>query len=304
MEHKLGNLNAVKDVYSRRENIMQYLKQTNGTDINTLSDILISYDFQAGSYIQHYRYFTELRKAFSEEFAGIIDSLGTIDSLLEAGVGEAVSMGNVLKYTKHIPSEIYAFDLSWSRIKYAQTFLRECDIDGVQLFTGDLFCMPLRDHSIDVVYTVHAIEPNGGREREALAELYRVAKKYVVLLEPAYELADEEAKARMRSHGYITELHATAIDMGYTIVDYRLMEVSLNPQNPTGIMIIRKDEKASGTVADSPLCCPITKAPLKKIDSVYYSHESMLAYPLLNDVPCLLPQNAIVATHFNDFINS
>ncbi|CAM5272174.1 Methyltransferase domain-containing protein OS=Lysinibacillus sphaericus OX=1421 GN=LS41612_21290 PE=4 SV=1 [Lysinibacillus sphaericus] len=63
--------------------------------------------------------------------------------------------------------------------------------------------MPLANNSIDLVYTVHALEPNGGKELEALKELYRVASKYVVLVEPYYEGANSEAKERMDRLGYI-----------------------------------------------------------------------------------------------------
>ena len=65
------------------------------------------------------------------------------------------------------------------------------------------------DNAIDVVYTSHSIEPNGGREEEALLELYRIAKKYVVLLEPCYEKASSAARKRMEKHNYITNLFDT-----------------------------------------------------------------------------------------------
>ena len=45
---------------------------------------------------------------------------------------------------------------------------------------GDMFNLPITDDSIDLVYTVHALEPNGGKEKEALKELYRITKKYLM----------------------------------------------------------------------------------------------------------------------------
>lgn len=44
------------------------------------------------------------------------------------------------------------------------------------------------------------------------------------------------------------------------------------------------------------LCCPITKTPLLKLESCYYSKESLLAYPILEGIPCLLNNNAIIST--------
>lgn len=34
----------------------------------------------------------------------------------------------------------------------------------------------------------------------------------------------------------------------------------------------------------------------KQIGNVYYSDESMLAYPIINGVACLTSENAVVAT--------
>ena len=55
------------------------------------------------------------------------------------------------------------------------------------------------------------MEPNGGREKEALLELSRIARKYLVLIEPAYEYASEKGKERMDLHGYVKNLPDVAI---------------------------------------------------------------------------------------------
>jgi len=304
MEEKLKQLKNLKKLYDQRENIIQHLKQNTGEEANSTSDILISYDFQAGSYIQSYYNNRILRDDFASNFAKVINGLGSLDSMLEAGVGEAVMLGNLITRLKQRPKDVYAFDLSWSRIKYGQEFLKSLNVDDVNLFTGDMFCMPFKENAIDLVYTIHAVEPNGGREREALTELYRVAKKYVVLIEPAFELADETAKQRMLSHGYVTNLYGTAKELGYKVIEYRLFEVNLNPLNPVGLMIIQKDDNHAELEEQRDtniLCCPITKTSMELKGAAYYSTEGMLAYPILEQVPCLLPQNAIVATHFNDF---
>lgn len=312
VDHKLKILNELKHRYSKRENIIKYLKSKTGEEQNSISDILISYDLQAGGYITAYHNNRTVRDLFCEELVKVFSELGHISSMLEAGVGEAVSLANLLRRMKRRPRNVYGFDLAWSRIKYGYTFLSDLgidygDYDNLQLFTGDMFSTPFQNNSVDVVFTIHAIEPNGGREKEALTELFRITRKYLVLLEPAYELADEQSKERMLSHGYVTSLYKTAIDLGYDVVEHRLFDVSLNPLNPTGLIIIRKEVTEEEQIVQdrfddfSPLCCPLTHTALYKFESTYYSPESMLAYPILEGVPCLLPQNAIVATHFMDF---
>jgi len=132
------------------------------------------------------------------------------------------------------------------------------------LFMGDLFNIPLADNSIDIVYTSHSLEPNSGREKEALLELMRVTKKYLILLEPAYEFASIKAQKRMEKHGYIKNLHSTAMFLGLNVIEHRLFDVHSNSLNPTGLMIIEKDSK-NNKVVHNPLICPITKIPLELV---------------------------------------
>ena len=50
---KIKQLQKIKEVYANGGNIIQYLKSINGNQsTNTIEDIMISYDFQAGSYIK------------------------------------------------------------------------------------------------------------------------------------------------------------------------------------------------------------------------------------------------------------
>ena len=46
------NLKKIKEIYTNGGNIIEYLKSLKKTRQNDISDILISYDFQAGSYTE------------------------------------------------------------------------------------------------------------------------------------------------------------------------------------------------------------------------------------------------------------
>lgn len=294
---KINLIETIKSLFEKGENIIQYLRDADKRSVNTIEDILISYDFQAGSYVREYYNSKEFKSQYVSALADVINKLGSIESIIEVGVGEATTLGLLPRYLQTKPAEVLGFDLSWSRINFAREFVEEQGLKNTQLFTGDLFEIPLKDSSVDVVYTSHSLEPNGGNEKEALCELYRISRKFLVLLEPSYELAKEEAKARMIKHGYITRLVDTAKDLGYRIVEHRLFELTSNPLNPTGLLIIQvdKDKEQNST----ELVCPVSKTPLASFDgNVLYSTESLLAYPVIKGIPCLLRHNAILATHF------
>ncbi len=121
------------------------------------------------------------------------------------------------------------------------------------------------------------------------------------MLEPAYELATEEAQKRIKEHGYVSDLYGAAKRLGYEVLTYRLFPPFSNPLNPTGLMIIKKGEITKPNQKPA-FSCPVTKSLLQDIENVYFSKDSMLAYPVIQGIPCLLPQNAIIATHFLDVV--
>jgi hypothetical protein len=135
---------------------------------------------------------------------------------------------------------IHGFDLSTARIAKAHQWLAMQQLSDVALSVASLERIPYPDNSFDMVYTPHAIEPNGGREAPILQELYRVANHLLLLLEPCYELASSQAQARMREHGYCRNLAGSAEDLGYRILRHELFPISKNPLNPTGLMLIEK----------------------------------------------------------------
>lgn len=292
---KFKQLQKIKELYSNGENIIQYLKSIGNNEKNTIEDILISYDFQSGSYIQGFSKNKEYLEKYCSALAKLINEIDNVQSIVEVGVGEATTLNMLIKYLKNKPSNILGFDISWSRLKFGQELLKDFNIFNVNLFTANLFEIPFLDNSIDIVYTSHSIEPNGGKEENALKELYRITKKYLILLEPSFEFANEEAKARMKKHGYVTELYSTAKRLNYKIIEHRLFDYSSNPLNPTGLIIIEKKETSSN---NSNLVCPISQTELLKYsESLLYSKESFLAYPIIDEIPCLLKENSILATH-------
>jgi ubiquinone/menaquinone biosynthesis C-methylase UbiE/uncharacterized protein YbaR (Trm112 family) len=292
-------LKKIKELYSSGTNIIDYVKNLQQEKSNSSEAIMISYDLQAGSYIklakeEKSEYLNNYTNAISE----IINKLGTFHSIVEIGVGEATVLANLIPKIKNKPDNILGFDISWSRVRFARHYLSENKINNATIFVGDLFNIPLQDNSIDIVYTSHSLEPNGGREKEALAELYRISNKYVILLEPCFEMATEEAQARMTRLGYVKNLYNHAKELGYKVTEHRLFDYSSNPLNPTGLTIIEKEPIQLSPA--NPLACPITKAPLKEIKGSMYCEESLLAYPIIDKIPCLLSNNAVIASHFMD----
>ncbi|MCX6327722.1 MAG: class I SAM-dependent methyltransferase [Bacteroidia bacterium] len=217
---------------------------------------------------------------------------------MEVGCGEATTLSGVIKEIKSNNLQVLGFDISWSRINKGNEWLLENQVSA-QLFVADLFEIPLKDNSIDVIYTSHSLEPNGGREREAITELLRVARQTVVLVEPIYELADDDAKKRIDNHGYVRELKITAEQLGAKVLEYKLLEHISNPLNPSGVIIIEKPLKTIAESSNTEIKwqCPLTGMKLEKLKDVYFANEVGIAYPIIQEIPILMASNAVVASN-------
>lgn len=291
---KYALLNRISEIYKSDGNIMEFLKRETGQQQNTTEDILISYDFQAGSYSEAYLNDPTLKDAATKELYTYLTSFSDIQSVLEIGVGEATTLVSLLNQFSKKDFSVKGVDLSWSRIKAAQKMLEINKLENiVELATSDLFNLPLPNNSVDLLYTFHSLEPNGGKEKEALEELYRVTSKYMVLVEPSYEFGSEQQKKRMKKNGYVIGLYDMCKELGYDVTVYEKFHTNANPLNVAEIIIVHKKEKKQNSFE---WCCPITKTTLQNVEGGKFSEESLLVYPVIAGVPCLLEENAIVAT--------
>ena len=296
---------GMRRVYALGENAMAHardvLKSYGVSGRNHRLATLIAYDLQAGTYVQMARADLEEKKRWCRGIADLIEPLlPKGGSLLEVGVGEATTLAGVLAELSGV-RQAYGFDISWSRINVANDWLRE-QSQVAELFVGDLLNIPLADNSIDVVYSSHSLEPNGGREEEAIAECLRVARKAVVLIEPLYELASQEAQTRMRHHGYVRGLRETAERLGAEVIAWRLLDYVPAPLNPSGVLALRK------TLANTDLDshpdnmiwqCPLTKARLIPHRQAFAAVDHGIVYPVFQGVPLLRASHALVASRFD-----
>ncbi len=293
----------LRALYEKGTNISATMRQEMGVQGNTTEIIDIAYDLQTGSYIAAMEDATMAKhqKEYTAEIARTVLSLCNPKSILEAGVGEATTLSGVLSHLGDAVST-YGFDLSWSRVSFAKRWLQQQSITDATLCTGNLLHIPFAENSIDVVYTSHSIEPNGGNEEPILRELLRVTRKFLILLEPGYELANDEARQRMDSHGYCRNLPGIVLSLGYDVLQHKLFPLTSNPLNPTALTVIRKDD--SQIIPSYVLACPKFKTPLQEIGGMLFSPEALVVYPIIGDIPCLRIENGIFASKYPEVMGT
>lgn len=288
----------LRAAYDRGENISALLRSDTGSQTNSEDIIQVSYDLQAGSYIAILEKDPSLigkLKAHASSVAGHLAEHGPIHSLLEAGVGEATTLIGVVQSLPTMPPFVHGIDISWSRLKSAkQWFKKQNGPEYAEFAVASITHLPYADNSFDVVLTNHAIEPNGGREEELLAELYRVCSRYLVVCEPAYELTTPEIRKRMDTHGYCRDLPGHARKLGMNVLKHEALKDNFLQHNPTAVTVIAKNPENGP--ATPQYVCPAYHTPMELIDGFYYSADSMRAYPVLRGIPCLKKEHAIIAS--------
>lgn len=293
-----NDLRPALEAYRRGDNVTETLRQLLNSPTNSPEIIEVAYDLQAGTYVDYVRQDETGWRNRIDEMGGILAPyLANCDSILDAGTGELTTFAG-LAATVYPPSVCsYACDLSWSRLKVGQGFVAARTPEGVRqrltVFVADMMRLPFCSSAIDVVWTSHAIEPNGGRERQILRELLRVTRQTLVLFEPSYEAGDNEAKARMERLGYVRGLPEAIAAEGGEVLERVPLRYVANPLNPTVALIVRppsSDAKTTGIWA-----CPATGLPMEVRDDCYWSSRSLLAYPVLGGIPILRKEAAILA---------
>ena len=292
----------LKAAFDRGENITDLLRRETRSETNTEEIIETAYDLQTGSYVNAlgdpaFREYKEKHgKAIADILMTLVDDGG---SVLEPGVGEGTTLSFVMKYCGSSFDHFHGFDISWSRIAKCREWLSSEGFDDAFFSVASIFHAPYADNSFDIVYTSHTIEPNGGREVPILKELFRIASRYLVLLEPGYELATPEAQQRMARLGYVRGLKEHANSLGMKVLRHELFGLTSNPLNPTAITVIEKEPGRNR--AQPQLTCPRHGDPIvEHLDSLY-SPKSMRAYPKILGIPCLRIEDGVLASRYDAY---
>jgi SAM-dependent methyltransferase len=290
-------LSRMQQAYSTGHNAMSVGRDIENTAFNNPLITLLGYDLQAGTYVETRRSSSQVSNLKDKEIASFIAPyISNTSSVLEVGCGEATRLAGVQLALQAPNLDMLGFDISWSRLKVGCSWLSEHRLNA-NLFVANLFNIPLSDSSIDVVYTCHSIEPNGGQEEQALRECFRVARKALVIVEPIYELASAEAQARMGHHGYVTGLEKHCLSLPGKVKYFGLLKNYGSHLNPSGVIVIEKNCNANQKLpSEFGFSCPITGSPLDDLGDILFTRNYGLAYPVLRGIPLLRLEHAVVAS--------
>lgn len=308
-ELKHFDILEARKAYAQGQNVTELLRSQKNVSGNTPEIIETAYDLQAGTYIDYVTKNPKQASSYTAELAQILDEHITSDgTLLDVGTGELTTLSMVIGALKNHPSAIYAFDISWSRIHKGTGFAQKTLGPNYQLltpFVADISEIPLRDKSIHITTSSHALEPNGGKLRELLRELFRVTIETLVLFEPCYEINSEEGKQRMDKLGYIKNMDGVVAELGGKLVEKTVIKNTTNPLNPTVCFVIKPPPASapSAPPQNSIFSVPGTNMPLVRMDDFYYSIQTGLCYPAIKNIPILKSNCAVLATSLGEYID-
>lgn len=296
---KYSELTLAIETFRKGGNVTEVLRKDIGKQTNTEEIIEIAYDLQAGEYVKYTLNNEERWNVYTKELSSIISPhLVEGDMVLDAGTGEMTTLVGIANQLNKEMLNWYACDISWSRINqgniFVEKYLNKTIAEKINSFVASIFHLPMSNNSMDVVFTVHAIEPNGGKEQDILRELFRVAKRKVILFEPSYEKNTDEGKVRMQKLGYIKGL-PTAIQGEGGIIDETIrIENVANPLNPTYAYVITPPQ--DNISVSGIWSCPTSGRPMERLSDCFWSPFSGLAYPIINGVPVFRRDAAVLAT--------
>ena len=134
-------------------------------------------------------------------------------------------------------------------------------------------------------------------KEQSLSELHRIARKYVVLIEPSYELGNTPQRLRWRNKNYVRGLPKTIKKLGFNLKKHERIPYTDYP-NSAAIHIIEKNTSAAQP--QNIFICPETKKELTLTKEHFFCKENGLVYPVLDSIALLEKKNAIVASKYAD----
>lgn len=295
-----NEIRKIRKLYSRNRNISSYLRKKKNESKNSIETILYSYDLQGGNDYRRRNdsFVATNNRKIAKKISETVSKLGA-KSFLEAGCGDGLILGLLNPDKIENKPEICGFDLSLSRLLFAQKYLIRQKMKSGNLFCANMMNIPLPDNSIDIVCTVMSMEPNHGLEKEIISDLFRVTRRYLMLIEPTYELGSKQTKKHIIKHGYVRNLPKHITRLGCTIITHEYLGFS-QPNNENALIVVEKNKKIPMKRTFS-FVSPLSNRPLKKYKNYFYCKDDGYVYPIINKIPCLVRENAILASQLHRF---
>lgn len=282
------------------DNYIDFLDKN--TNLSRLKVIQLGYELQAGSYEKNYNYNNLMQKRVKiliNNINNILDK-NKFCNILEVGIGEGNTMRHLIEnIDKNILNKInfYGIELSFSRLKICKKHIPNCN-----LFVSDMNNLPFDNNIFDIVYTASSIEPNIDNEENILKELYRICKYRIILFEISYKDASINLKNRFTFHKYIKYLYETIKKLKYNLIEYNELETTDTYNNY--LYLIEKDINVDMLTDNidikNKLISPIFNDKLEYIiynNSKFYKSLNLnLHFPIIDEIPILLIDNAIIIT--------
>ena len=212
--------------------------------------------------------------------------------LLDAGTGEGTGWYG-FDFAASPVSTLHAVDISLNRLAYLPQNVNASTAALVPV-RADLRDMPYHPHSFDVVVTMHAVEPNGGSEREIVGALASLSADMICLFEPDYLAAPPEGKARMERLGYGLEIFEAAEALGdFDVMFRRPLSSATNPLNPTSVICLKRKAGSRATLR--------RKSPLSGLDLAHGGDHlaetgtgASAVFPIIGGIECLRASDAVM----------
>lgn len=259
--------------------------------------IEIAYELQAGSYTagrdketaRAYR--REQHEILLNEVMPLCHAKGGA-SLLDAGTGEGTGWYG-FDFAASPVATLHAVDISLNRLAYLPQNVKAPTTALVPV-RADLRNMPYHPHSFDIVVTMHAVEPNGGSEREIVGALAALSADMICLFEPDYRAASPEGKARMEKLGYGLEIFEAAEALSdFEVVFRRPLSSATNPLNPTSAICLKRKSGGPATLR--------RKSPLSGLDLAHMGDHlaetgpgASAVFPIIGGIECLRASDAVM----------
>ena len=269
----------------------------------SLENVKNKYDKISGSYIENYldsnsKFTAQINNHqvveisgskedyYSQYLKNIIQKTDT-KSFLEVGAGELTLAAAVLKNLKNNYLDYTgALDLSLNRLVVGNEFLKKQNLNIDYIVSGDASNLPFSDNCFDLVYTSHCLEQVPHLFVKAVNECSRVAKKYVVLIEPSYEFGSEVTKNHIYKKGYVKITSKLLNKLDLSIV-YRNKSSVQTYINGSEIIILKKNINKQENNKKIQFLCPSCKSYLIKSEDKLTCTKENYYFDVISSIPKL-----------------